>query len=49
MEEQELSLGPVEFNWSIKHLRGDAVWAVGHEFVAQEGRSSDTHFVIVKN
>lgn len=38
MEDRELNLGPVKFNLSIRYLRGDAVWAVGCEFVAQEGR-----------
>lgn len=40
MEDQELSLGSIEFNLSIRHLKGDTVWAVGYEFVAQEGSSS---------
>lgn len=37
MEGQELSLGPVQFNVSTRHPRGDPEWAIGHEFVAQEG------------
>lgn len=39
MEDRELSLGPVEFNLSIRHLKRDAVWAFGYEVVAQEGSS----------
>lgn len=39
MEDRELGLGPVEFNLSIRHLKGDVVWAIGYEFVAQEGSS----------
>lgn len=39
-EGQELSLGPVEFDWPIRYLRGDAEWAIGYESVAQEGSFS---------
>lgn len=30
----------VEFNLSIRHLKADAEWTIGYEFVAQEGSSS---------